>query len=87
MTYLEKVEKWLKSLDNRIRNTDLFGIGDFRDFAKYLDNQQESEGKEHEHYFEFSHFETEDNPGVTVKIGNIRILICRTCGLIIKSLI
>ena len=76
MTYLEKVEKWLKSLDNRIRNTDLFGIGDFRDFAKYLDNQQKSEGKEHEHYFDFSHFED----------GDIRILICRTCGLIIKSL-
>ncbi|MEK6829148.1 MAG: hypothetical protein AABY15_03395, partial [Nanoarchaeota archaeon] len=50
------------------------------------DIPKETNPKDHEHYFEFSHCETESNPSSTAKIGNIRIFICRTCGMVIKSL-
>lgn len=45
MTNLEKAEQWLKTLDSRIRDTGLYGTGDIRAFATWLDQQENKKEK------------------------------------------
>lgn len=85
MTNFEKSEQFIKEIEFKNGgDVKAIWISAVESFAQWLDKQENE--KKHKHYFKFSHFETESAPGSTAVIGNIRIIICRTCGEVIRDI-